>query len=70
MEIKDINNLGHDLEDDPVFVMSTAAEALDLLGHYSMDFTDRSKDQEDLASLLRIISTYLRTKVDKIDKVK
>ena len=61
MELKDIKAFGEGkLNGDPVFVMSTAAEALDLLGHYSMDFTDREQDAEDLASLLRIISFYLK----------
>jgi len=61
--------LEEDLSSQPQFVMDTAAEALSLLGHYAMDFTDREQDPEDLASLLRIISEYLRSKANLLDKV-
>ena len=70
MDIKELENFGEGiaLNNAPGFVMNTAAEALDLLGHYSMDFTDREQDPEDLASLLRIISFYLRTKAENFEK--
>lgn len=68
MEQKITKMLEEDLSSEPQFVMNTAAEALDLLGYYSMDFKDREEDQEELASLLRIIADYLHTKAAVIDE--
>ena len=55
------------LENDPAFVMSTAAEALDLLAQYSHDFT-RPIDRDEVASFCRVVSDYLSTNADKLSK--
>lgn len=46
------------------FALVTASEALDLLGHYTMDFTERDQDAGEMASMLRIISEYLKMKAE------
>ena len=62
-----IQELLSNQDNDPIFAMSTAAEALDLLGHYCMDFKDRPQDQDAMASMCRIISYYLKTVADKVN---
>ena len=45
--------------DDMSFAMLSAAEAIELIAHYVPDFT-RETDRDSVASILRIISEYLK----------
>lgn len=59
--------LDHTEMETPAFVMSTAAEALDLLAQYNHDFV-REIDKDEVASVCRIISEYLQTNADKLSE--
>lgn len=54
---------------EPDFIMNTAAEALDLLAQYNQDFT-RDIDKDEVASVCRIISDYLLMHAEKLSQGK
>lgn len=52
-----------DLEQEPDFVMDTASEALDLMAEYNLSFT-RDVDRDEVCSILRILSGYLKSNAE------
>ena len=53
-----------ELEQEPDFVMDTASEVLDLIAQYNSSFT-REVDRDEVCSILRILSGYLKFNAEK-----
>ena len=51
------------VEQEPDFAMVTASEALDLLAEYNSSFK-REIDRDEVCSILRILSGYLKFNAD------